>query len=152
MIRRQCVKLKAQTHLNMPIVYILCTIVWISLQKYFQLFHIETTFIINLLRSSLILRINTRVVLYMINIRPSSPPPPLAFSFIILFRSSSIFLRASSRAFAASDFSFGFLFEGVFLETVLLFFTGSGFWNGSNVNYQSFSWKSANFIRGPEQS
>merc|ERR1711990_1306151 len=67
------------------------------------------------------------VVLYMINIRPSSPPPPLAFSFIILFRSSSIFLRASSRALAASDFSFGFLFEGVFLETVLLFFTGSGF-------------------------
>ena len=55
MIRRQCVKLKAQTHLNMPIVYSLCTIVWISLQKYFQLFHIETTFIINLLRSSLIL-------------------------------------------------------------------------------------------------
>ena len=55
MIRLQCVKLKAQTHLNMPIVYSLCTIVWISLQKYFQLFHIETTFIINLLRSSLIL-------------------------------------------------------------------------------------------------
>ena len=128
MIRRQCVKLKAQTHLNMPIVYILCTIVWISLQKYFQLFHIETTFIINLLRSSLkYSHVNTAVVLYMINIRPSSPPPPLAFSFIILFRSSSIFLRASSRALAASDFSFGFLFEGVFLETVLLFFTGSGF-------------------------
>merc|ERR1712154_485522 len=68
------------------------------------------------------------VVLYMINIRPSPPVWAFAFSFIILFRSSSIFLRASSRAFAASDFSFGLLlFEGVFLETVLLFFTGSGF-------------------------
>ena len=60
MIRLQCVKLKAQTHLNMPIVYILCTIVWISLQKYFQLFHIETTFIINLLRSSLNTLMSTR--------------------------------------------------------------------------------------------
>ena len=53
--RRQCVKLKAQTHLNMPIVYAQSYWVWISLQKYFQLFHIETTFIMYLLLSSLIL-------------------------------------------------------------------------------------------------
>jgi len=121
MIRRQCVKLKAQTHLNMPIVYA---------QSYG--YHYKNTFSYFILRLLLSLiftntHVNTMVVLYMINIRPSSPPPPLAFSFIILFRSSSIFFRASSRAFAASDFSFGFLFDGVFLETVLLFFTGSGF-------------------------
>ena len=74
MIRLQCVKLKAQTHLNMPIVYILCTIVWISLQKYFQLFHIETTFIINLLRSSLNTLMSTRRLSFTWSISGRHPP------------------------------------------------------------------------------
>ena len=71
----------------------------------------------------------------MISITSSSPWLLVlaAFSFIIFFLSSSIFLRASSRALAASDFSFGLDFEtGVFFDAVLLFLTTSGFWKYTN--------------------
>ena len=104
--------------------------VWISLKNTFLLNVVETKS--EFLESLLFYWIKS-VSFYMISIT-SSPPWAcfLAFSFIsfiFAFRSSIIFLRASSRAFAASDFSFGFdLFTGVFLAVaVLLFFTTSGF-------------------------